>query len=126
MKRFFLLLITISVLLITLSCDKEEGGIPEITFNEPAIGSTFNSGDTIRFSATVKDDDLRYIGWAVVVDSNNTVITGFTDSLKLKNVVYRSAFVITTARFADYKIRITAGDQSGNVNQANRSISVRP
>lgn len=126
MKRYFLLLISLQALLFTTSCDKEEGGIPDITFNEPAIGTTYNSGDTIRFSATVKDDDLRYIGWAVVVDSNNSVITGFTDSITLKNVVYSSSFVINTEKFADYKIRITAGDKSGNVNQANRGISVRP
>lgn len=126
MNRILLILSSFCLFFFTQSCGKDEGGIPEISFNEPAIGTIFNSGDTVRFSANVKDDNLKYIGWAVLVDSNNTVITGFTDSLTLKNVVYSSSFVINTNKFADYKIRITAGDQSGNVNQANRSISVRP
>jgi hypothetical protein len=126
MKRYIFLLITFPALQFITSCDKEEGGIPNIAFIEPAIGTIFNSGDTIRFSATVKDDDLRYVGWAVVVDSNNSVIKEFTDSITLKNVVYSSSFVINTEKFADYKIRITAGDKSGNVSQANRAISVRP
>lgn len=109
-----------------MACDKEETGAPEILFTAPIAGEVFNSGDTIRFSATVKDDDLRYIGWAVIIDSNSNVLTGFTDTLSLKNVVYSSKFVINTERFADYKIRITAGDKSGNINIANRAISVRP
>lgn len=113
-------------LFLTTSCDNEDTGVPEITFNEPAVGATFTSGDTIRFSATVKDNDLLYVGWAVLVDSNNFVLTGFTDTLSLKNVLYSSAFVVNTEKFADYKIRITAGDKSGNVSQSNRAFSVRP
>lgn len=124
--KFLSILAAFILPLAILSCDREESGPPEIRFEEPALGATFNSGDTIRFSATVKDDDLLYIGWAVLVDSNNTVITGFTDTLSLKNVIYSSRFVINTDKFADYKIRITAGDKSGNVNQSNRAFSVRP
>ena len=124
--RYLILLVFSFSATAWIACDKEETGAPEIVFTAPIAGEVFNSGDTIRFSATVKDDDLRYIGWAVIIDSNSNVLTGFTDTLSLKNVVYSSKFVINTERFADYKIRITAGDKSGNINIANRAISVRP
>jgi hypothetical protein len=115
-----------ALLLTTVACKKDGNQVPEINLEEPRSGQVFISGDTILVRARIKDDDLRFVQTSITVDSNNTQLFQFIDTISFKDILFTTKFLIETEVFADYILRLAAVDKSGNATTVFRPISVRP
>lgn len=122
----YIIIILSAVLLLTVACKKDGNQVPEINLEEPQTGQVFFSGDTILVRARIKDDDLRFVQTSITVDSNNTQLFQFIDTISFKDVLFTTRFLIETEVFADYILRLAAVDKSGNATTVLRPISVRP
>jgi len=115
-----------ATLLIAMACKKDGNQVPEINLEEPRSGQVFISGDTILVRARIKDDDLKFVQTSITVDSNNTQLFQFIDTISFKDILFTTKFLIETEVFADYILRLAAIDNSGNATTVLRPISVRP
>ena len=98
------------VLIFIFSCSEDNSGL-EITIHSPEDNTSFNMGDTIVLSYTVKDDiTITTIAW----DTKGEFGTGSLQGTELLGTVteYSGEFLIpATASAGTYEIYLNATDQ---------------
>lgn len=110
--RFFLLLLSISLVTIFISSCKKENQAPIITFEEPEVGTIVTIPDESHIEGSVTDNDgLKGMYIYVFNTTNDTVMNVYLDAAGAKEKRFHYHYVPTVA--GSYKAQVAATDSKG-------------
>lgn len=128
MKKSIFLAIAIALIIFTFSC-KKANQAPVIGVDEPAINSTYISGNEVHIEGTTTDDYGLKTGYlSIIKTADSTVLYNYTlsDATTKTSYYFHQHYIPTVTASTPMKVYVVFEDKEGLKTSQSINITVNP